>query len=107
MAAAARQRGLEAGETIEISLGPASPVCTNTERVPSKPKWTLGHPSTDLLTAHINIAQHQGSYVPQDRHDPDSLTILRYVQMLIPIFYTLLVKLFCSSTKTFCGCRAV
>ena len=110
MAAAARERGLEAGEgageTIAISLGPSS-IYTNTEHVPSKPEWTLGHPSIHLLIAQTNIAQHQGSHLPGERHDPRSLTVLRYVQMLITVFYTLLVKLLCSSTKTFCGCREV
>lgn len=58
MAAAARERGLEAGEgageTIAISLGPSSLVYTNTEHVPSKPEWTLGYPSIHLLTARTN-----------------------------------------------------
>lgn len=107
MAAAARERGLEAGEgageTIVISLGPSSPVYTNTEHVPSKPEWTLSHPSIHLLTAQTNTAQHQGSHLPGAHHDPHSITVLRYVQMLITVFYTLLVKLLCSSMKTFCG----
>lgn len=107
MAAAARERGLEAGEgageTIAISPGPSS-IYTNTEHVTSKPEWrTPGHPSTHLLIAQTRIAQHQGARLPH--HRPRSLMVTRYVQMLIAVFCTLLVKLLCSSTKTFCGCR--